>query len=123
MMTTYESKPVAEWNVNDFLAYLEAEHKRIFGIQYAPFKSFKTERGMLGNWAGTKQKPGKYGPELTKRFIDRCLAKYRPTRDFPGVSFGWMTLHMAYVRQQVEAEVQAEQQRAERNEGVDNTWF
>ncbi|WEZ21195.1 hypothetical protein P5661_06350 [Bacillus subtilis] len=78
---------------------------------------------MLGRWVGTKREPGKYGPELTKRFIDLCFAEYKPSLEWPGVSFGWMQKWMGRNLQRAVNELKAEQQRAERNEGVDNTWF
>ncbi|OQV53339.1 hypothetical protein [Bacillus velezensis] len=122
-MTTYESKPVAKWNTRDFQAYLKAEHERLYGVPYAPFRGYQAEAGMLGRWVGTKRKPGAYGPEITKRFIDMCFADYKPSIEWPGVSFGWMQTYMGRNLQRAANAVGAEQKRAERNEGVDNTWF
>ncbi|PAK29584.1 hypothetical protein CJ467_14395 [Bacillus velezensis] len=122
-MTTYETKPVAKWNTRDFQAYLKAEHKRLYGVPYVPMRGYQAEAGMLGRWVGTKRKPGEYGPEITKRFIDMCFADYKPSIDWPGVSFGWMQTYMGTNLQRVANAVEAEQKRAERNEGVDDTWF
>ncbi|WP_230122501.1 hypothetical protein [Bacillus velezensis] len=85
-MTTYESKPVANWNTRDFQAYLAEQ--RLYDVPYAPFRGYQAEAGMLGRWVGTKQKPGAYGPEITKRFIDLCFAEYKPSLEYPGLSFG-----------------------------------
>lgn len=78
---------------------------------------------MLGRWVGTKRKPGEYGPEITKRFIDMCFAEYKPSLEWPGVSFGWMQTYKGRNLQRVSSAVQAEEKRADRNEGVDDAWF
>lgn len=96
-MTTYESKPVAKWNTRDFQAYLKAEHERIYGVPYVPMPvrdPWKAEAGLIGRWVGTKRKPGEYGPEVTKRFIDLCFAEYKPSLEWRasasvGCESGW----------------------------------
>ncbi|MCY9329980.1 hypothetical protein MOF21_08525 [Bacillus haynesii] len=109
-------KPVAKWNTRDFQAYLKAEHERLYGIPYVPMRGWKAEAGMLGDWVGTKRKPGEYGPEVTKRFIDLCFAEYRPTAEWPGVNFGWMKTYMGTKIQRVAAEIQAEEAAQQRRE-------
>ncbi|MFZ8007647.1 hypothetical protein ACG2QI_22930 [Bacillus sp. GM2] len=108
-MTTYDSKPVAKWNTRDFQAYLKAEHERLYGVPYVPFRGYQAEAGMLGHWVGTKRKPGEYGPEITKRFIDLCFAQYRPTAEWPGISFGFMQTYMGRNLQRAVAEIRAEE--------------
>ncbi|MCY8754772.1 hypothetical protein [Bacillus haynesii] len=109
-------KPVSKWNVRDFQSYLKAEHERLYGIPYVPMRGWKAEAGMLGSWVGTKRKPGEYGPEVTKRFIDLCFAEYRPTAEWPGVNFGWMKTYMGTKIQRVAAEIQAEEEAQQRRE-------
>ncbi|MGL3988376.1 hypothetical protein ACSHMG_18915 [Bacillus [licheniformis] CMCC 63516] len=109
-------KPVSKWNTRDFQAYLKAEHERLYGIPYVPMRGWKAEAGMLGSWVGTKQKPGEYGPEVTKRFIDLCFAEYRPTAEWPGVNFGWMKTYMGTKIQRVAAEIKAEEVAQQRRE-------
>ncbi|TFI46268.1 hypothetical protein E4O93_18750, partial [Diaphorobacter sp. DS2] len=117
---TYHDKPVAKWNVRDMLAYLGDEHKRRFGVDYQPFGTWAAERGQLGNWVGTAKKRGKYGAEFTKRFIDVCLAEYRPTRDYPGINFGFMVAYMKRNIQTVQLEVmRAESAKQSQAEEVD----
>lgn len=112
MAKKYDEKPVSQWSVNDMLAYLSDEHKRRFNVDYQPFGSWASERGQLGNWIGTKRKAGKYGAEFTKRFVDECLASYKPTKQWPGMAFGFM---VAY-RKQVIQRLQLEALDADRNE-------
>ena len=109
-------KPVSKWNTRDFQAYLKAEHERLYGIPYVPMRGWKAEAGMIGRWVGTKRKPGEYGPEITKRFIDLCFAEYRPTAEWPGVNFGWMKTYMGTKIQRVAAEIRAEEEAQQRRE-------
>ncbi|MGN9867376.1 hypothetical protein [Bacillus swezeyi] len=109
-------KPVSKWNVRDFQSYLKAEHERLFGLPYVPMRGWQAEAGMLGSWVGTKRKPGEYGPEVTKRFIDLCFAEYRPTVEWPGVNFGWMKTYMGTKIQRVSAEIKAEEEARQRRE-------
>ena len=112
MAKKYSEKEVADWSVNDMLSYLSDQHLARFNVDYQPFGTWASERGQLGNWIGTKRKSGKYGAEFTKRFIDVCLAEYRPTRDYPGINFGFM---VAYMKRNIQT-VQLEMMRAEAEE-------
>ncbi|MCY8570334.1 hypothetical protein [Bacillus haynesii] len=109
-------KPVSKWNTRDFQAYLKAEHERRYGVPYVPMRGWQAEAGMLGRWVGTKRKPGEYGPEVTKRFIDLCFAEYRPTEEWPGVSFGFMQKWMGRNLQRAVAEIRAEEEAQQRRE-------
>ncbi|ODB76016.1 hypothetical protein [Bacillus velezensis] len=122
-MSEKVDKPVAKWNTRDFQAYLKAEHERLYGVPYVPMRGYQAEAGMLGRWVGTKRKPGEYGPEITKRFIDMCFADYKPSMDWPGVSFGWMQTYMGRNLQRAVSAVLAEEARGKRNSSVDDTWF
>lgn len=109
-------KPVSKWNVRDFQSYLKAEHERLFGLPYVPMRGWKAEAGMLGRWVGTNRKPGEYGPEITKRFIDLCFAEYRPTAEWPGISFGFMQTYMGRNLQRAVAEIRDEEEAKQRRE-------
>jgi len=86
----YATRPLDAWNVNHFLAWLSDETKRRFGVDYMPMgrgsisEKFNAERGML------KQAQERYGNAVLKRFIERCLDAYRPTAQYPSISFGFM---------------------------------
>ncbi|MEC1426688.1 hypothetical protein P9D51_11285 [Bacillus sonorensis] len=109
-------KPVSKWNTHDFQSYLKAEHERLYGVPYVPMRGWQAEAGMLGRWVGTKRKPGEYGPEITKRFIDLCFAEYRPNPQYPGISFGWMKTYMGRNLQRAVAEIKAEEEAQQRRE-------
>lgn len=124
MAKHYSEKEVAQWNVRDMSQYLGDEHKRRFGVDYQPFGTWAAERGQLGNWIGTAKKRGKYGAEFTKRFIDVCLAEYRPTRDYPGINFGFMVAYMKRNIQTVQLEVMRAESAAEsQTEEIDEDWL
>ncbi|GIN27884.1 hypothetical protein EI976_20625 [Bacillus licheniformis] len=122
-------KPLSKWNVRDFQSYLKAEHERLYGVPYVPMPTrepWKAEAGMLGRWVGTKRKPGEYGPEITKRFIDLCFAEYRPTAEWPGISFGFMQTYMGRNLQRAVAEIRAEaaaQQRREQQAEIGDDFY
>lgn len=127
MAKHYSEKAVADWNTNDFIAYLADEHKRRFNVDYLPAGTWATERGMLGNWIGTRKKAGKYGAEFTKRFVDLCLAEYKPNpaRGYYGVSFGFMAGHMKRHIQTVQLEMMREDAAVKQNDSEEelNDWW
>lgn len=94
MAKHYNEKPVANWSVNDFLAYLADRHLEVYGTEYVPpGRNWQAERGLIGNLIGTKgrnAKPRKYEPEVVKTFIDNCFAVHKCTPKFPTVSFTWI---------------------------------
>jgi hypothetical protein len=101
---SYESKPIEKWNVNDFLKYFGDKHEERFGIEYLPMGSWAAERGQVANMIGTAKKPGKYKKSVFKRFLDECLAEYKPSRDYPGVSIGWLITYRKQLLQRIVAD-------------------
>lgn len=120
---TETTKPIADWNTTDFRDYLCAEHKRIYGIEYRPFRGWNAEAGIIGDIIGTAKKPRKQSPEMLKAFIDACFAEYKPKPQYPGVNFNWMRTFMTATWQRVEAAAlrQAEEEAApaEADNGAD----
>jgi hypothetical protein len=82
--------PIERWNVATFLAYLTDETQRRFNVTYAPggrgalSSRWSMERGMLN------AKKAQYGNAVLKRFIELALDDYRPTADYPYVTFTFM---------------------------------
>ena len=100
----WRARDLDDWNATTFAAYLADRHEDIFGIKYVAGNNVARERAML------KRMIDEYGPEVTRRFIDACLAEYKPTTQYPGVSFTFMYSYMrARVLPRVLAEVQREQ--------------
>ena len=100
----WRARDLADWNATTFAAYLSDRHADMFGIKYVAGNNVARERAML------KRMIDEYGPDVTKRFIDACLAEYKPTTQYPGVSFTFMYSYMrARVLPRVLSEVQREQ--------------
>lgn len=100
----YDEIEVTAWNTRHFANYLADEHKRLYGIDYVPFRGYQAEAGMLARYIGTAKKPGLYAKPLVKAFIDACFAEYKPTREYPGLSFGFMSTYMTRNLQRLQAE-------------------
>jgi hypothetical protein len=119
---TDTTKAVADWNVKDFHTYMQAEHKRLFGVAYRPQAGWGREQKLLGDLIGTARKPGTASKAQVKAFIDECFASYRPTAAYPGTNFGWLWQYRANVWQRLELE--ALQARGRNDVDEDNAeWF
>jgi hypothetical protein len=126
MAINYSEKPVANWTVNDLLAYIAERHVQVYGVEYRPFRSWSAERGLIGGLIGTRQKPRKYEPELVKAFVDECFKTHKGTREYPGVSFTWLWTYKTAVWQRVLADVKRKasvQQAVEQTQEFDDDWL
>jgi len=115
MAKHYTELPVADWNTRHFRDYLTDEHKRRYGVDYVPFRGFNAEAGMLGRFIGTARKTGQYDKQTVKRFIDACFDEYKPSAEYPGLSFGFMQTYMMRNLQRLQAE---QSRKANANEAV-----
>lgn len=120
MAKRYSELPVADWNTRHFRDYLTDEHKRRFGINYVPFVGFAAEAGMIGDLIGTSKKPAQYDKATIKAFIDVCFNEYKPSAQYPGLSFGFMAKYMSRNLQRVEAESQRKANASEAVKASDN---
>ncbi|MCU7556601.1 hypothetical protein [Macrococcus capreoli] len=89
MAIHYSDKPVEKWNVRNLTDYLCDEHRNRFGIDYAPFGSWQAERGTIGRVFGTARKEGTHNKRLIKEWIDYVFETYKPSQQYPGISFGF----------------------------------
>jgi hypothetical protein len=111
MMTkNYNEKPVANWSVNDFIAYLCDRHLAIYGTEYVPpGRNWQAERGLIGTLIGTKgrnAKPRKFEPEVVKDFIDACFRQHRCSPQWPTVSFTFLWTYKTNIWARVVADSQ-----------------
>ena len=105
----YETKPIEKWNVNDFMQYFGDQHLKRFEVEYMPMGSWAAERGLIGNTIGTQKKAGKVDKAVFKRFLDICLDEYKPTRQYPGTSIGFLITYRKNVLQRAEIELRSEE--------------
>src|SRR5690625_4704038 len=117
MTKRYQTKSIDEWNVRDFHDYMRDKHEELFGCEYVPMRSWRTEQGLLGNLIGTARKQGTHDKALIKRFSDEAFATYKPTPQYPGTNFGFIYTYRRNILQRLQAEEnrkkQTEKQRQE----------
>lgn len=120
---TDTTKPIATWNVKDFHTYMQAEHKRLFNVDYRPQASWGREQGLLGGLIGTARKPGTADKALVKAFIDEGFATYKPTANYPGTSFGWLWQYRANVWQRLQLDDKLADGRSDVADADNADWF
>lgn len=130
MAKDYTDKDVHDWNVNDFIAYMDDKHQEYHGLPMAPMRSWSAERGLVGTVVGTKTKAGKHDKEVVRRFIDYTFGNYKPSRQYPTTSFMFMYTYRQQDLIRIMAEYQQEKKEAEaqakQSEGIDDeilNWF
>lgn len=110
----WQAREIDDWNVTTFHAYLTDKHREMFGCEYVPFRGWQAEKGMIGRLIGTRQRKGTHDKALIKRFIDEAFKTYKPTKDYPGTSFGFIYSYRRQILQRLEAEQTRKQAEKER---------
>lgn len=103
----WRERNITDWNVTTFTEYLRDQHREFYGISYVPGRGgWRMEQGVI------KRMVGEHGAEVVRKFIDGCFREYRPTREYPGLNFTFMSVYMrGRVLPKVLAEVVREEQR------------
>jgi hypothetical protein len=109
----WRNLPTTDWTVTTFRQYLADQHEEKYGIKYTT-RSFAIE----GRWL--KSMIAEHGPEIVKAFIEGCFAEYKPTRDYPGLSFSFM---FSYQRARILPRVMAEAKRRQTVQKAENEVF
>lgn len=120
MTKRYQTKSIDEWNVRDFHDYMRDKHLELFGCEYVPMRSWRTEQGLLGNLIGTARKQGTHDKALIKRFIDEAFSTYKPTAQYPGTNFGFIYTYRRNILQRLQAEENRKKQRQENEATLDD---
>lgn len=100
----WQSRNIDDWNTTTFHAYMQSRHRELFGCEYAPFRSWQVEQGMIGRLIGTRSRAGTHDKALIKRFIDEAFATYKPTAQYPGTNFGFIYSYRRNILQRLEFE-------------------
>lgn len=122
----WRDRNIDDWNVTTFTHYLQDQHRAHFGVEYAPWRGWRVEQGMIANIIGTASgsKPRRWPPAVLREFIDVCFREYRPTPQYPGISFGFMWTYKKNVWQRVVADherrLAAEEMRADVEQTLDD---
>ncbi|EMT54774.1 hypothetical protein I532_04180 [Brevibacillus borstelensis AK1] len=103
----WRERELSDWNTLTFTEYLRDRHRELYGIDYVPGRGgWRREQGEI------KRMVGEHGTEVVRRFIDACFREYRPTREYPGINFTFMSVYMkGRVLPKVLAEVAREKER------------
>src|SRR5690625_4296126 len=112
----WRARDIDDWNTLTFTEYLKDKHREIFGIEYAPMRSWRMEQGQIGRLIGTKTKEGTHSKAVVKRFIDEAFKTYKPTAQYPGTNFGFIYSYRRNILQRIEAEEKAESKREQARE-------
>ena len=107
----WRARDIDDWNTLTFTEYLKDKHREIFGIEYAPMRSWRMEQGQIGRLIGTARKEGTHSKAVVKRFIDEAFESYKPTPQYPGTNFGFIYAYRRNILQRLEAEERAESRR------------
>ena len=107
----WRARDINDWNTLTFTEYLKDKHRELFGIEYAPMRSWRMEQGQIGRLIGTARKEGSHSKAVVKRFIDEAFESYKPTPQYPGTNFGFIYAYRRNILQRLEAEERAESRR------------
>lgn len=102
--TDWRARNIDDWNTLTFTEYLKDKHRELFGIEYAPMRSWQMEQGLIGRLIGTKTRAGTHSKAVVKAFIDEAFESYKPTPQYPGTNFGFIYAYRRNILQRLEAE-------------------
>lgn len=83
----WKGRDIKDWNALTFRAYMKHLHEEKFKIPYVT-NSIAAENKNI------KRTYEEYGKEVTKAFIDICFDEYRPSPQYPNLSFFFMYTYM-----------------------------
>lgn len=124
--TDWQNRPVEDWTNVTVHEYLKALNKEKYGVDYVPFG-----KGSIGQrWATERRnirlELEKKGPEVIKRYVDRCFNAHKFNPKFPTLSWGFMYSYMRNELERAQVDVKKASERrnqAEQSEDIDEDWF
>jgi hypothetical protein len=100
----WRNRDIADWTVTTFRQFLADQHFERYGISYVA-RNYAIEARWL------KAMITEHGLDALRAFIEACFKEYRPTRDYPGINFGFM---YSYQRARILPQVLADLKRRQR---------
>ncbi|MCD9024378.1 hypothetical protein [Cohnella silvisoli] len=86
----WRNLPTAAWNTLTFHSYFAEMNREKFGVEeYVPMRNWGFEQRQI------KAAIERYGPVVLREVCEQAFADYRPTRDFPQLSAGFVLSFMA----------------------------
>lgn len=110
----WRTLPYEHWNALTVLAMAADLNREYYGIEtYLPFRNWSIERGMV------KRELDRYGAELIRAVFEAAFVEYRPNREYPILTAGFIVSYMlARILPRVMAEADARKRRAEAEEAA-----
>lgn len=106
----WRNLPLADWNVLTCHAMIIELNAEKFGVdKYVPLRGWQFEQGVI------KRALTDYGASALRETIERAFAEYKPTREYPQLTAGFL---IAYMLPRIMPQVLANGQRRERAESA-----
>lgn len=106
----WRNLPAEKWNVRTVHAYFADMNRELFGAEvYVPMRNWKFEQGVI------KRNLTLYGPEVMRKVFDRAFREYRPSRQYPILTAGFV---LSYMASRILPQVLAEEKRVEKAQEV-----
>ena len=108
----WRTLPYDKWTTRTVHAYFADRNRELYGIeQYVPTRNFSFEQGVI------KRNLTQYGAEVLREVFDEAFREYRPTREYPQLTAGFVLAYMASrILPRVIAEKEARERRREAEE-------
>lgn len=105
----WRNLPLEHWNTATVHAMVIDLNAEKFGVEkYVPMRGWGFEQGAI------KRVLTEYGAEALRETIERAFAEYRPTRQYPQLTAGFLIAYMLpRIMPQVLAEAEAKKRRQE----------
>lgn len=86
----WRNLPLDKWNVSTFHAFIADRNRELYGVEtYIPMRNWAFEQGSL------KRAITQYGVETVKALFDVAFREYRPTREYPLLTAGFVLCYRA----------------------------
>lgn len=112
--------PLEKWNVTTFHSMISDLTREKYGVEYIPTgignraQRWSREKGMI------KNAQERYGNAVLKRFIELCFENYKPSDEYPYVTFAFMYTYMDRYLTQAQSEIAREARRKQEQVNVND---
>jgi hypothetical protein len=86
----WRNLPPSQWNTRTVHAYFADRNRELFGVEtYIPTRNWAFEQGVI------KRNLAQYGADVLREVFDEAFREYRPTREYPQLTAGFVLSYMA----------------------------
>jgi hypothetical protein len=102
----WRNLPANQWNARTVQTMCIDRNRELYGVeQYVPYRNWTAEQAII------KRNLTQYGAEVLRVVFDEAFREYRPTRDYPQLTAGFV---LSYVASRILPRVIAERESRER---------